>query len=196
MATTVVMIAFFVSGASALVYQLCWQRLLFAVIGIDIESVTLIVSAFMLGLGVGAVIGGQIADRYPQELLRWFAIVEATIGVFGFFSPFVIDFIGVQLATAPRALTVAAQFVIFLLPTICMGATLPILVRWIHIRVRNIGASVGSLYFINTLGAAVGVVGVGFWLLHALDLRQSIWLAATANLAVAAVVAIGLKVRS
>ena len=45
---------FFVSGVAALVYQVCWQRLLFSAFGVDIDSVTIIVSVFMLGLGLGA----------------------------------------------------------------------------------------------------------------------------------------------
>jgi predicted membrane-bound spermidine synthase len=188
LAALVVLLAFFVSGASALAYQICWQRLLFAVIGVDIESVTLIVAAFMLGLGVGAATGGYLADHFQSRLLHCFAAIEAAIGLFGLLSPFAIEAMGGYLAVAPRVLSVAALFLIFLLPTVCMGATLPILVRWLQQRLHNIGASVGQLYFVNTMGAAVGVVGVGFWLLTVLDLRQIVWLAAFANLAVAALV--------
>ena len=54
---------FFVSGIAALIYQVCWQRLLFQAFGVDIESVTIIVSTFMLGLGLGALAGGQLSDR-------------------------------------------------------------------------------------------------------------------------------------
>ena len=43
------LLLFFVSGAAALIYQICWQRLLFESVGVDIESVTIIVSTFMLG---------------------------------------------------------------------------------------------------------------------------------------------------
>jgi xanthine/uracil permease len=62
--------AFFLSGAVALIYQVCWQRLLFAVVGVDIESVTPIVSAFMLGLGLGAALGGIWPIALRQKSLR------------------------------------------------------------------------------------------------------------------------------
>lgn len=65
--------AFFLSGFAALVYQLAWQRLLFVMVGVDIESVTIIVSTFMLGLGLGAVLGGWLADRWPTRILLAFA---------------------------------------------------------------------------------------------------------------------------
>ena len=55
---------FFISGFSALIYQICWQRLLFTGFGIDLTSITVIVSVFMAGLGIGAFFGGRIADRF------------------------------------------------------------------------------------------------------------------------------------
>ena len=70
---------FFVSGAAALIYQVCWQRLLFTALGVDMESVTLIVSVFMLGLGLGALLGGQLADRFPGRALGLFAAAELGI---------------------------------------------------------------------------------------------------------------------
>jgi len=64
--------AFFLSGAAALIYQVVWQRLLFVVVGVDIESVTIVVSTFMMGLGVGAILGGWLADIFPRRILLVF----------------------------------------------------------------------------------------------------------------------------
>ena len=77
---------FFISGLSALIYQVCWQRLLFTGFGVDLTSITVIVSAFMAGLGVGAFFGGRIADKYPQNIILIFCLIELGIGCFGFFS--------------------------------------------------------------------------------------------------------------
>src|ERR1700758_4599761 len=74
-------LAFFASGFSALTYQIAWQRLLFASFGVDIESVTIIVSTFMLGLGLGALGGGVIGARFPRSLLLLFACCEAGTGI-------------------------------------------------------------------------------------------------------------------
>src|ERR1700728_1411266 len=81
---------FLVSGAAALIYQVCWQRLLFESVGVDIESVTIIVSTFMLGLGLGSLVGGELVDRYPHRTVEFFALIELSTGIFGFFSPILI----------------------------------------------------------------------------------------------------------
>ncbi len=52
--------SFFISGSSALIYQTCWQRSLYGVIGVDIDSITIIVSIFMLGIGIGGMLGGRL----------------------------------------------------------------------------------------------------------------------------------------
>ena len=68
-----VYILFFCSGFPALIYQIVWQRALFVVYGINIESVTIVVSAFMLGLGVGSFLGGMVSKRTDVPLLAIFA---------------------------------------------------------------------------------------------------------------------------
>ena len=65
-------VLFLASGAAGLIYQVCWQRLLFAAFGSDLVSVTVIVSAFMAGLGLGALAGGWAADRWPARALALF----------------------------------------------------------------------------------------------------------------------------
>ena len=52
-----------VSGAAALLYQVVWQRALFSVYGVNIESITIVVTGFMLGLGLGSLLGGQLSLR-------------------------------------------------------------------------------------------------------------------------------------
>ena len=52
--TRVLCVLFFLSGFPALIYQLTWQRALFRIFGVNIESVTIVVTAFMLGLGLGS----------------------------------------------------------------------------------------------------------------------------------------------
>ena len=77
-----------ISGTAALIYQICWQRLLFEGFGVDMESVTIVVSTFMLGLGLGALAGGEIADRFPGRAIPMFAMIELTTGAFGVCSPY------------------------------------------------------------------------------------------------------------
>src|SRR5438477_9733316 len=72
-------ILFFGSGFPALIYQIAWQRALFSIYGVNVESVTIVVSAFMFGLGAGSLIGGALSRNGRLPLLRLFAIAELGI---------------------------------------------------------------------------------------------------------------------
>ncbi|MDN8618768.1 fused MFS/spermidine synthase [Variovorax ginsengisoli] len=175
---------FFVSGVAALVYQLCWQRLLFSAFGVDIDSVTIIVSVFMLGLGLGALVGGRLADHRPAWALRYFAIAELGIGTFGLFSPALIRATGDAFVGASQWQIVVVNFLLLLFPTCLMGATLPILVAHVTRIWGNVGKSIGLLYQVNTLGAAFGVAIVGFLWFLLFDLDGAIRMAASLNILV------------
>src|SRR5713226_3244366 len=81
-----VYVLFFISGFPALLYQIVWQRALFTIYGVNIESVTIVVSAFMLGLGVGSLLGGMVSKSRRLPLLIVFAFVELATALFGVFS--------------------------------------------------------------------------------------------------------------
>jgi predicted membrane-bound spermidine synthase len=179
-----VVLLFLVSGAAALIYQVCWQRLLFESVGTDIDSVTIIVSTFMLGLGLGALAGGEIVDRYPQRTLQLFALIEIATGVFGFCSPWLIRVTSSATVNGSLATIAAANFALLLIPTTLMGATLPILVAHVVRLYKNLGVSVGTLYCANTLGAALGAALTGFFVLYYVGLKSTIYIAATLNVCV------------
>ena len=186
---------FFVSGIAALVYQVCWQRLLFESFGVDIESVTIIVSTFMLGLGLGALLGGQLSDRRPHQALQLFAITELAIALFGVLSPWLIRAVAVATVTSPHGTVAAVNFLLLLFPTMLMGATLPILVAHVVRTYRSVGVSIGLLYFVNTLGAALGAGLTGMVTLYYFGLVSTIYLAAVLNVCVSASVWFGLRER-
>jgi len=177
---------FFLSGVAALIYQVCWQRLLFSAFGVDIESITIIVSTFMLGLGAGALVGGQLADRFPERIIMLFALAEFGIGLFGLLSPTLIREVGRLTIQAPLPVMATANFLLLLIPTVLMGATLPMLVAFLVRTIGNVGVSIGGLYFINTAGAAIGALAVGFLLLYYFDLDTTIYGAAGVNFLVSA----------
>lgn len=174
--------AFFLSGFAALIYQICWQRLLFVVIGVDLESVTIVVSTFMMGLGLGALVGGALADRYPARIPLIFCLFEGAIALFGLASVDLILWLGTVLVGVSRTTSALVCFLTLLLPTMCMGATLPMLIANAFRTSRNIGLSTGSLYFINTMGAALGAFISGFLLFYWFDIRVCVGLAAGLNL--------------
>lgn len=188
-------LAFFVSGIAALIYQVCWQRLLFQAFGVDMESVTIIVSTFMLGLGVGALVGGNLADRYPGRALPMFALTELAIAGFGVLSPWLIRAVGAATMRGSLGEIAAVNFLLLLIPTMLMGATLPILVTHVVRQLRNVGVSIGLLYFANTLGAALGAAATGMLALYYLGLSATIYCAAALNLCVSAAVWFGIRGR-
>ncbi|HEY2809317.1 MAG TPA: fused MFS/spermidine synthase [Steroidobacteraceae bacterium] len=188
-------VLFFISGIAALIYQVCWQRLLFEAFGVDMESVTIIVSTFMLGLGLGALLGGELADRLPDQTLTLFAAIELSIAIFGVFSPQLIHAVGAATVGGSLGVIALANFLLLLFPTMLMGATLPILVTHVVRYYRNIGVSIGLLYFANTLGAALGAALTGMLILYYFGLSSTIYFAALLNVMVSAAVWFGLRGR-
>ena len=158
---TFLSILFFVSGFPALLYQLVWQRALFRIFGVNIESVTIVVTAFMVGLGLGSLAGGWLSKRGSLKLLPLLAVIELATGVFGLFSLAIFDVVGELALGMPLWSTAAVTLALVLVPTLLMGATLPILVGHLSQKLGNTGRSVGLLYYVNTLGAgAACLVGL------------------------------------
>ncbi|MEY2633281.1 MAG: hypothetical protein RIR00_1935 [Pseudomonadota bacterium] len=182
---------FFVSGGSALVYQVAWQRLLFVAFGVDVESITIIVSTFMLGLGLGALLGGQLADRHGRRLIELFALCESGIGLFGLASPTLIPAVGEAFMAYSLPVIALVNFLLILIPTTLMGATLPMLVAYLFRSHASVGLSIGNLYLANTFGAAAGALATGLVLFLFLTLNQAIYLAAAGNFLVVALVLLG-----
>lgn len=179
-------VLFFFSGCSALIYQVMWQRMLFTVFGVDLVSITVIVSVFMFGLGLGGLLGGRLADRMPLHLLGIYVIIEILIALFGFLSPDLIENVGNMLFTNNELVTATVCYLILSVPTLLMGATFPILVVHVNRSLQNIGESVGILYFANTIGAALGAYLAGFVLIFYIDAAGIVTCAAALNLLTAA----------
>ena len=155
-------IAFFLSGAAALVYQVVWQRILTLHTGIGVVSVSLIVAAFMAGLGLGSHLGGVLSARVsPRRALRVFALLELGVGLFAaiscrlYYDGFGAFAAGLYATTAGAAV---AHFGAFLLPTTLMGMSLPFLVRATVRETASASRVIGALYGVNVLGASVGAL--------------------------------------
>ena len=179
---------FLASGFAALVYQLVWHRALYAIYGIDITSVTMVVTAFMLGLGCGSLLGGALSRPGRRGMLGAFAALEFGIGAFGFFSLDLFGWAGTITLGASALGTAAATFLLVLVPTTLMGASLPVLVAFATRRTGNVGRSVGLLYFANTLGGALGCFAAAVLLLGLLGQRAAVQGAAAVNVALGAAV--------
>lgn len=174
---------FLFSGAAGLIYQIVWERLLEIYFGVTQVSVTLIVGAYMAGLGLGSLAGGRLAQRVRAPL-PLYGLLEVGIGLFGLVSLTIINAVGQRLAGAPYPVVFALSFLILLLPTGLMGMTLPLLAQSFITRVDRSGQVVGLLYGINTLGAALGAPLAAFVLIGFLGLDGANGTAVAVNLLV------------
>ena len=167
-----VLALFFLSGASGLVYQVIWVRLLTRIFGTTTFAVSALLAAFMAGLGLGA----ALAARYLTKIrhpLRWFGALEIGIGLYALALNAMLPagealFLGLvsQLGLSGAGenfAKVVLAFIVLLPPTTLMGASLPLLVKQSVNRLSTVGLRTGTLYAINTLGAAGGCFLAGFY---------------------------------
>ena len=187
-ARRVVLGAFAVSGATAMTCQVLWSRALAIVIGSSVYSFTLILLAFLIGLGGGAAIFSRLAARVRRPIL-WLGAVHLGLLLLVGLSLLAIDELpGLFLALLrPREGQTTAfavdeiltyQFLIAALPvlptTLLMGGVLPFTLRILAADVERVGRDVGRAYAVNTLGAIVGSVVAGFAVLPLLGLDRGL----------------------
>jgi len=177
-------VLFFLSGVPALIYQIVWQRTLFAIYGVNMESVTVVVSAFMLGLGLGSLAGGRISRNPAAPLLPLFGAFELGIACYGVLSLPLFHWVARFTAGAPALETGLLSFLLVVVPTVLMGATLPLLVAQLVKLSPNMGRAVGILYFVNTLGSATACFLAALVTMRYLGMSGSVAVAATLNVAV------------
>jgi spermidine synthase len=177
---------FFLSGFAALLYQVIWQRLLVFYTGSDTVSISLIVSAFMTGLGLGYLVGGRLADRASAtQNLRYFLLAEAGIMAFAALSKWILYdvlYVSSPIDNDSPVIMYAVVFTVLLLPTFLMGFSLPALSRAFRFGDGPAQARyISLLYFVNTLGAAVGAFVTGFVLVRQMGYETSIWVGVVFN---------------
>src|SRR5471030_2446140 len=115
--TRILCVLFFFSGFPALIYQLVWQRALFRIFGVNIESVTVVVTAFMLGLGLGSLAGGWLSRRRRISLLPLLAAIEIITAAFGIVSLSVFEKVGALVVNWPLPAMAAVNLLLVIVPT-------------------------------------------------------------------------------
>jgi spermidine synthase len=183
-------IIFFFSGFAALIYQLLWMRQLGFIFGNTVFASATVLTAFMGGLGLGAHLFGRIGERLKNPL-KCFAGLEWGVAVYALAMPFLFHLMQSLYGLAYRhvsenllfltPLRFVLAFLLLLFPTICMGGTLPVLIRGLARRENHFGAKFGWLYGINTLGAVAGIFLSGFYLIPAIGLTNTNFLAVSTD---------------
>jgi spermidine synthase len=186
---------FLLSGVSALIYQVLWLRLLGLVFGVTVYAASTVWAVFMAGLAIGSVTGGRLADRVHRPIV-WFGVAEALIGITALLTPGALELLqrayGAVHPSLDSSLTsltlvrLGLSFVVLIVPSALMGATLPLIVKSSLLRAEGMGGRVGVLYGTNTAGAIVGSLLAGLVLIPRLGVAASFAVAVTLNLVVAA----------
>lgn len=189
-----VLSCFFLTGALALVYEICWIRKATLVFGAASFALSTVLAVFFAGLAIGSFLLGKRAGRSTRPL-RLYAMLEVGVAVLALVSPalFVAGdaiyarvypavFQNFALLSLIRFLLLA---VIMLGPTILMGGTLPLLCRHFVRKEQSIARSVGFVYGLNTLGAAVGAAACGLCFIRFVGVNRTIYLAGAINLVLA-----------
>lgn len=179
-------VLFFLSGAPALLYQIVWQRALFTIYGVNVQSVTIIVAMFMLGLGLGSIAGGKLSSISRIPALRIFGLFELGIAAFGIISLPLFHAVAQFSAGRSNLVTGLVTLALLLIPTLLMGGTLPLLVAHLVKFNGNVGRSVGSLYAVNTFGSGVACWIAASFLMRVFGESGVVHIAATLNLLVGA----------
>jgi spermidine synthase len=187
---------FFLSGACGLVYQVVWLRNLSLVFGTTTFAVSAVISSFMAGLGLGSYLSGRFL-AHRGRALRLFGTMEIGVGLYALALPGLLSVAEGSFTRAVGGLGVSVygesllklglSFVVLLLPTCLMGATLPLLAEHTVERFGHLGTRVGRLYALNTLGAAAGCFAAGFAVIPMLGVMGTTWAAAALNFTVGGV---------
>lgn len=156
---------FFVSGLSGILFEVLWTRIFTYLLGGTTHSVTAVITAFMLGLGLGSYLLGRTADRSTRPL-RIYGLLELGVALSGLVAFYAFHHIeslySVLYAWAPQAtikwLVFLIAFVFVSFSATLIGGTLPVLARYVVNRDEGLKAALGQLYSINTLGAAAGAL--------------------------------------
>ncbi|MFO1487328.1 MAG: hypothetical protein U1F65_02510 [Verrucomicrobiota bacterium] len=178
----------FLTGATALVYQVCWQRYLARVTGHDSLATALTLGIFLGGLSGGYAMSGWLSRRVARPA-RAYAVIEAVIGLWALIFPWV--FAAVESGTRHWSFTppgwLALQgslctVALIGLPALCMGGTVPLLTRELAGSLAGATRVHARIYGANTAGAFLGVMAAGYWLVPTLGLPGSLRAMAVINL--------------
>jgi len=186
-----VAVLLFLSGTSALIFQVSWFREFRLVFGASTAASSAVLAVFMGGLCAGNAVLGKRADRVRRPL-AFYALLELSIALAAAASPFLIDALhglyirlGGQLALGAAAATIvrlAISAMVLGLPTFLLGGTLPVAVRAVTLGEDRQRRGAALLYGVNTFGAVLGALGSTFFALEFFGTRETLWLACLLNI--------------
>ncbi len=186
---------FIISGFCSLVYEIVWLRLSMASFGVTTAMVSIVISMFMAGLGLGSWLAGVAVRRLPgtaTTALRVYSVAELLVGISALLVPHELK-LGHELLQGMTAVATWDSSRYYLLSgvwvaatlvpwCVCMGATFPLLMSVIE---RIPGAeskrSFSFLYMANVFGALLGTIISAFFLIELVGFQGTLYIAGTLN---------------
>ncbi len=178
--------AFFLTGATSLIFEVVWTRLLLLSLGTTPAAMGVVLGAFMGGMAIGAWLAGRAWIRRLAPVAVY-AGLEIWIGLYALLTPVVLA----RVELAPPAVQLALGVLALLPATVAMGTSLPVLVRVFDGNPVEGATSVGWLYAANTAGGVAGPLLTVFLLFPLAGLSRTLLVAALLNLLVAGAVWLG-----
>jgi spermidine synthase len=176
-------VAFFASGASSLIAEVTWNRMLIVVVGNSMSAAAMIIVVFMGGLGLGSYVGGKIFGKRRASLVPYL-LLEIAIGIYVLLSPSLFELLSyvftslaesVNDRTSLTIVRIVVSLAALFLPAFLMGATFPAMISGATPESPSQRtARTGYLYSINTLGAAVGCFVAGYHLLFEFGVQTTL----------------------
>ncbi len=174
-----------ISGVAALTYQVVWVRLLGLSMGSTSASVSTVLAAFFLGLAIGSYLAERIT-RNRIDNLNVYIVLEAVIGISGLaLLPVLLNLDHMMAALTEWGSLLQFKFAVtmalLVIPTMCMGATFPVMAAILVRRQADMGKRVSQLYSLNTAGAVFGALLAGFVFVPNWGLDGAVYVAASLN---------------
>ncbi len=185
------LVLFFLSGFSALIYEITWTRLLLLAFGSTTLANALVVSAFMLGLGLGGLYYGSYVDRVNNSK-KLFSYLQLGIGLSSFLLLLLINqlpnfYKGISKnihlnPSISSTIIFILTFAVLFIPTFLMGGTFPVITKCYVQDENKIKNGIGLLYGFNTFGGTIGALLTGFFFIRTLGLSSTQLIAILINL--------------
>jgi spermidine synthase len=180
----VIYLLFFLSGFTALLYEVVWQRLLHLTFGLSTYAVTTVTASFMLGLALGYLLGQsrRLTQYHPLVV---YGVAEGAIGVFALFFPLLVHGIDTVYVAAGGSFifSVLLSLLALTFPATLMGLTLPTLARYVA-QDGPMGRRIGLLYALNTTGAVLGAFFAGVFFIRTYGVLSTTLIATAINAAI------------
>jgi spermidine synthase len=188
----------FLSGCSALIYQLVWVRVLGLVFGVSSFAVATVVAVFLLGLGCGSLYFGKRSEKLSNPL-KAYLFVELFIGIFSVFSYLIINNFTIYKIFYKYSynnftfywislIRLFLSAVVLFPPVFAIGGTIPLITKYFLTTSERLGSNFSRIYYINTLGAFAGSILTGFVLVKYMGVFITLMIAVTINVLIALII--------